>query len=470
MADINQIFDDAVEEWKNNHGVGTCLIPFPLNDKIMIYNLLTKMYNKNPQCKVLIVTNTFKDRMDIIDFITNQDEENDKEFKQLISDKTLKIFSYNLAKDYNQLLDLIIIYNPDEITNCIYGLFRKAHFKLVIFNKLLSDYSQLETLYKHCPLLSAFKQKEVEAIRLSTPVEEEWIKIEIPADSQDYKDYLKYTEYIQTSINIFGSFSCMQQARLGNASLNISSSSICMQIATDNGWNPSLDMTIEYNRNIDELYNPNSLRDRASRTYEMIRNRSILVSDYEPKLEKVLELINKHKDEKILVINKRGEFANKVTEYINNMSETIICANYHDKVEDIPAVDINGHAIYIKSGKSKGERKMMGCQAQKSLNEQLFNLGKINVLSLSNSPDKKLTVDVDVIIITSPLCEDIENYMYRLSNVVYKDKIKLYSIFCKNTIEESKLFNKSMSETHTIVNKCEIGNDNGNNFDFMIDD
>ena len=108
MADVNQIFDDAVEEWKNNHGVGTCLIPPPLNDKIMVYNILTKMYSKNPQCKVLIVTNTFKDRMDIIDFITNQDEENDKEFKQLINDKTLKIFSYNLAKDYNQLLDYIL--------------------------------------------------------------------------------------------------------------------------------------------------------------------------------------------------------------------------------------------------------------------------------------------------------------------------------------------------------------------------
>lgn len=470
MADINQIFDDAVEEWKNNHGVGTCLIPPPLNDKIMVYNILTKMYSKNPQCKILIVTNTFKDRMDIIDFITNQDEENDKEFKQLINDKTLKIFSYSLAKDYNQLLDLVIIYNPDEITNYIFGLLRKAHFQLVIFSKLLNDYNQLQDLYKVCPLLSAFKQKEVEAIRLSTPVEEEWIKVELPTDSQDYKDYQKYTEYIQTSLNIFGSFNNMQQARMGNSALNISASSICLQIATENGWNDSLDMSIQYNRDIDELYNPNSLRERASRTYDMIRNRNILIADYEPKLEKVIELINKHKGEKILVINKRGEFANKVTEYVNSMSETIICANYHDKVEDIPAVDINGNAIYVKSGKAKGERKMMGVQAQKTLNEQLFNLGKINVLSLSNSPDKKLTVDVDVIIITSPLCEDIETYMYRLSNVVYKDKIKLYSIFCKNTIEESKLFNKSLSETHTIVNKCEIDNNGQNNFDFMIDD
>lgn len=470
MDNINKVFEDAVEEWKNNHGVGTCLIPPPLNDKIMIYNILTKMYSKNPKCNILIITNTFKDRMDIIDFITNQDEENDKEFKQLINNKTLKIYSYKLAKDYNSIHDLSILYNLTFIEPETINLLNNAHFKLVILNKLFDDYSQLERLYKVCPLLSVFKQKEIEQIRLSTPVEEEWISVELPENSQIYKDYLKYTEYIQTSINIFGSFDIMQKARIGDKTVNISSSTICLQIANENGWNDSLDMTIPYNRNIDELYNPNSLRERASRTYEMIRNRNILISDYEAKLEKIFEIINKHKNEKIIIINKRGEFANKVTEYINSMSETIICGNYHEKVEDIPAVDINGNAIYIKSGKCKGERKMMSCQSQKTLNEQLFNINKLNVLSLSNSPDKRLSIDVDVVIITSPMCEDIENYLYRLSNVVYRDKIKLYSIFCKNTIEQSKLFNKSLSETHTIVNKCEIDNDIQNNFDFMIDD
>ena len=39
------------------------------------------------------------------------------------------------------------------------------------------------------------------------------------------------------------------------------------------------------------------------------------------------------------IINKRGEFASKVTDYINQFSENVICGNYHDKVEPIPALD-----------------------------------------------------------------------------------------------------------------------------------
>ena len=471
MNNIDELFENAIQEWKNNKGVGTALIPPPLNDKVMIYLLLAKMYASRPDCEVLIVTEDFNERLQLIDFITNQeDEENNKEFKELLNNKILRIYSSKLAKSAKVKVTLCILYNLTSIDNEAINLLRDAQFKLVIFNKLLSDYSQLEQLYKVCPLLSAFKQNEVEQIRLSTPVEEEWIGVDIDPASEDGVNYKKYCDYIQTSLNIFGNMEYIKQARLGNQILNISASAICMQIATENGWSDSLDMSIPYNRELDELYNPNSLRERATNTYEIIRNRSVLVSDCEIKLEKIFNIVSQNEGKKILIINKRGEFANKVTEYINTMSPSICCANYHDKVQDVPAVDVNGTALFVKSGKSKGERRMMGAQAQKSLNEQLFNLGKINVLSLSNAPDKKLSVDVDVVIITSPLCEDIHSYMYRLDNIVFGDKIKLYSIFCKNTIEQAKLFNKPTVENHIIVNKCEIEANGQNNFDFAIED
>ena len=156
-----------------------------------------------------------------------------------------------------------------------------------------------------------------------------------------------------------------------------------------------------------------------------------MLSDYEGKLESILNIVKANSESKILIINKRGEFANKVTEYLNNNFEYDICGNYHNKVDDIEAVDINGNPIYIKSGKSKGKRKVMGCKAQMTLNESRFNNDKIRCLSLSNSPDKSLNVTIDTIIITSPFCEDIESYIYRLSHVNFTNgKLKLFSIFC----------------------------------------
>ena len=134
-------------------------------------------------------------------------------------------------------------------------------------------------------------------------------------------------------------------------------------------------------------------------------------------------------------------------------------------------VDEYGNPVFIKSGKEKGKRKSMGCKAQMTLNEHKFNLDKIRCLSLSNSPDKSLSVDVDIVIITSTTCEDIKSYLYRLSNVNFKSgKIKLFSIFCKNTIEQQKLFSKTIQETHIIVNKDEIMADVENKFDFLIAD
>ena len=173
----------------------------------------------------------------------------------------------------------------------------------------------------------------------------------------------------------------------------------------------------------------------------------------------------------ILIINKFGEFAAKVTKYINDMSETEICGNYHDRVDPIPAINIAGTPVYVKSGPQKGERKMLAAKAQKTLNEARFNAGYINVLSTNNAPDKDLCVPVDIIIITSPLCEDIESYIYRLSNVVYQNNsIKLYSLYIKDTIEEKRLKNKTISKTHILTENTQKSENSDENFDFVIAD
>lgn len=472
--DYNTLFEKAVFNWRDNKGIGTAFVPTPLNDKILVYQILLKLYTRSPTVNTLIIVNNFQERTAIIDFITNVgDEENDKEFKQLINNKLIKVFTVSFIIDTNwsKLSTLCIWYRPNELNETIYKYIEKCKFKLVVLSKLFTNSTDSSNLYKLAPILDCFKQSELDELRVSTPVEETWIGVDIAKDSQTWKLYEYYTKYIETTINIFGSFDKIQEARIGNTSLNISASEICTQIAVNNGWDEHLDMNYEYNRKIDDMYNPNSLRERASQVYEYTRLRSNLLSDCENKLSYILDIVNANSDKKILIISKRGEFANKVTEYLNNYSETNICGNYHNKTDDIDAVDINGNPIYIKSGKSKGKRKILGYKAQMTLNQNLFNENKLKCLSLSNAPDKSLNVDVDVIIITSPLCEDIESFIYRLSDVNFnKEKIKLFSIFCKNTTEEQKIMNKSCKPSHTILNKSEFTDIVENKFDFIVVD
>ena len=471
MTNPGEIFENAINHWRDEKGIGTAIIPTPLNDKLMVLGVLQRIYARSPTINSVIITNSFSERQNIIEFLTQQEnaEENNKEFKNLITSGKIKVFTDKFVKSckIKTYPFLCVWYRPDGACKEILDYVSKCKFKLVVLNKFLSNYDDVSKLYQVAPLLKDFKQAEVEAIRLSTPVEETQIGVNIPADSKVYELLKYYDEYVSTSLNIFGSFDIMQQANTGNQQLNISSTQICYQIAQENGWNEHLDMNIEFNLEIDRLYNPNNLKERVSKTYEIIRERSKLLSDFEGKLDVILDIVRENKDKKILIINKRGDFANKVTDFLNDLSDTIICGNYHDKVNNIPAVTFTGQPVYYKSGARKGERKMMGAKAQKTLNVERFNNDLIHVLSTNNSPDKDLAIDVDVVIITSPMCEDIKSYMYRLSKIYFRSKlIKLYSLYCLNTKEQQMIEKKTISDNHNVKNSSA----NENYSDFIVDD
>ena len=174
---IGELFEQAIEEWRISKGIGTAIIPSKLNDKTLILGILQRVYNKPNFGRTFIITNTFDERAQLVEFLTHQpdSEENNKEFKKLIDNKFIKVVSKNLVESnlftLNGIFSLVIIYHIDEISNPIEVALRKGKFKLSIINKLLNDEDRTK-LYNICPLLNVFKQNEVEAVRLSTPVEE----------------------------------------------------------------------------------------------------------------------------------------------------------------------------------------------------------------------------------------------------------------------------------------------------------
>jgi hypothetical protein len=475
MKTFGELFEDAMNHWRDNKGVGTALILPPLNDKVIVLGILQRVCNKSPTAKIIICVNSFDERIAIIEFLTNQEgeDENNAEFKKLIKDGNIKILTNDFISKsmYIGKPLLSIIYHPLTIDSGAKALLEVSKFKLVVMNKLLVNNEDSALLYKLCPLLDDFKQNEINAIRVSSPVEDIRLGVAIPEDSKDGELLKHYNEYVSTSMSIFGSFDVMNQARIGNTQLNISAAQICAQIAQENGWNEHLDMSTEFNVQIDELYNPGRLKDRASDTYEVIRKRSNLLSDYDGKLEVIYNIVHDNHNKKILIINKRGDFASKVTDYLNNLSETIICGNYHDKVSPIPAVDVHGNPLYYKSGNRKGERRMMADKAQRNFNEAAFNRGDIRVLSTSNSPDKTLCIDVDIVIITSPQCEELKSYIYRLDGLKFRDNtIHLYNIYCKNTMEEKLLDNQTILSNHKVLNDEEKVVIEQDNSDFIVVD
>ena len=475
MDKLQKMLEDAIEKWRVNKGIGTFIMPNPIDSRPFILSILQKRYNKDPSAKTLVVVDDWSARCKFIEYLTTQDcQENNEEFKKLMQDKLLIVITRNGAvsdKFSGNGYDLVIIYNLVYYPWKLGFIFSKAKYKLAVLDRILEVTQERNALYKSSPVIGNLTQAEFDKLRTSTPVEEELIDVDIPDGSEERKLLDFYNEYISASLAIFGSFEIMQQARIGNDKFNISANQICYQIADENGWKPNLDMSVEINIELDKMYNPTSIKERATRTYEYIRARSELLSNYDGKLDVIDKLVHEHSGEKILVINKRGSFAKKVTDHLNMMFGAVICGDYHNHLDNIPEVDERGRPVCYKSGAKKGKQRFLGAIAQCSRNEQAFLANKLQVLSTGNAPDKELNADVSVVIITSPQCETIESYMYRLANVCYpSNKIKLYTIYIKNSLEEKKLQNRVVADTHKIVNKCENAVVIENNSDFIVVD
>lgn len=466
-----ELHEKSVYQWRMNKGIGTFIIPAPLDVLRPLLMILPAMYNKSPTMETNIVVADFADKDKIKDYLLHKSEAvHSNVYSRLITDGFIKIMTVSEATDRFTYLNpnLVVIYNPKECLYCYVGLLDKAKFKLILSSiPLIGGLEQLNNLV---PRVGSYNQASIDEIRSSRPVKEVLVPLVVDESSNLKKKLDYYNKEISTAIAIFGDFDTIKMARLGNSSTNSSAMAVCYNIARQNGWNENLDMTNQFNIDIDELYSPNALKERASGIYEIIRSRSLALASSDEKLSYILKIVEDNVDKNILIINKHGDFANEVTKYINDSTHYNSCYNYHDKVENIPAIDDNGNEVLIKSGVNKGKPKMLGVKSQKNLAQKLMNKGAIHVLSTNAAPDKDLAVNIDVVVITSPLCDTVETYLYRLSKVEFAKEIQLYTLYYKGSLEEKKLDERIIPPTHVILNKAEIEVKSDNNYDYCIVD
>ena len=466
-----ELHEKSVYQWRMNKGIGTFIIPAPLDVLRPLLMILPAMYNKSPTLVTNIIVADFVDKDKIKDYLLHKSEAvHSNVYSRLITDGFIKIMTVSEATDKFTYLNpnLVVIYNPKECLYCYVGLLDKAKFKLILSSTLFTG--KLEQLNNLVPRVGSYNQASIDEIRSSRPVKETLVPLVVDENSNLKKKLDYYNKEISTAIAIFGDFETIKMARLGNSSTNSSAMAVCYNIARQNGWNENLDMTIQFNVEIDELYSPNALKERASGIYEIIRSRSLALASSDEKLSYILKIVEDNIDKNILIINKHGDFANEVTKYINDNIHYDSCYNYHDKVENIPAIDDNGNEVLIKSGVNKGKPKMLGVKSQKNLAQRLMNKGAIHVLSTNAAPDKDLAVNIDVVVITSPLCDTVETYLYRLLKVEFAKEIQLYTLYYKGSLEEKKLDERIVPPTHVIINKAEIEVKSDNNYDYCIVD
>lgn len=315
------------------------IIPFILRE------IIYKFTSKRDSSKIFIVVDSYATRKSILDYINKN---------PINTSYTLSCLSYNYVnRNYRYINDLTILIGVNNNLDIINKLNTESKFTLCVFTKNIMDANFINNVRRILPCIDLGELTiAVNNDKIYSPVEEHRCRVDLINDS-DKPIYDKYTDFINTSIAIFGSLEIIEHCRNGIEQLNVSAAQFRNEFANENGWNDQLDTSVPYLRQIDDIYNPNALLERANLFYNISRKRRDLCSSATDKLEVIADIVKNNIDKKILIVSKNGEFASRITKYINeNIAD--ICRNYHDCIEDSIAVDSLGNVIRIKSGLTLG--------------------------------------------------------------------------------------------------------------------
>ena len=457
MTNEQKYILQLIEGFTKRKGRASCYAFAPVKVENIIITFINLHRQKRQDTSIFIVTRTFDERVKILDLLNKYNLNN-----------KVTILSQNYIKsfyDYKYDFTFLIGYNNDYAT--IANIARESKFILNIFTEYNNNGIFNNHIENLLPILKTnITFNDLLKDRMNYPVEEEHISVDLSED--DRKQCEKYDEYISSSMAIFGDFKNADKCRIGDVNLNISAGEFRYMLAKENGWSETLDMSIEFNKEIDNIYNPNSLFERASTLYNIIRERSNLLSDNNNKLPAIIDIINNNRDKKILIVSKRGEFANYIANYINDNTE-YLCGEYHDCIPEQYINDENGKPIVYKSGENKGKAKLFKSKALSTMCLNRYNssdkLQEINLLSIKNSSDIELKTAIDLVIFTSSFCNPVNEFINRFSNIEFKtNPLKVYVIYSEDTKEENELNNRPPQKNVKIIESeknIQIDEENG---------
>lgn len=338
MTNTDKFIQEIKQGFQNNKGKGsvycftTEIIPKLVNE------VISGVLNKNPDRSIFIVVDDYNTRINIS---TRLRFENIK-----VLTKTY------INTKYSYKYDFIILVGINDSFELIDFLNNNSKFTLNILTKNNMNNEFITSVRRILPnIKTTVSHGAVKSDLIYSPVEE--TRIGINLNDSDTELYKKCTDYINSCVSVFGDLSNIEKCKMGDPRLNISASEFRYTLAKENGWSEDLNTNIDFHRQIDEIYNPNILYEKACTFYTIAKQRRDLCSDNVEKLKEIARICYENKDKKILIISKRGEFAAQVTKYINGLAtetDSPICGDYHDCIEDAIATDKEGNVILVKSG------------------------------------------------------------------------------------------------------------------------
>lgn len=449
MSNSEKYIEEVLTGFQSNRGRASVYCFPPLNFGVVTKRVINMFRRKNPTDSIIIVTDSFPTRQTIMTQLKDRaiDPKEDN----------ITVLSADYIKEpYQYKYELAILVGLNDDARILNKLRYTCKFVLNILTANVMNNEFITTVRGILGFIdTTVSTNSLKTDLIYSPVEEH--RLGVYLSESDREEYDKCSDFISTSISIFGDIDSVNKCRVGDLKNNISASEFRNNLARNNGWSTDLDMSYDFQRDIDAVYNPNTLFERASIFFNLTKKRKDICTDSATKLEAIERICREHKDKRILIISKRGDFATAVAKHLND-TDDLVCGEYHDSIASQVATDELGIPILVKSGKNKGKPKIIATKAISSFNEALFLDGRINILSAKNNAYTELKVTVDLVIVTSPLCDGIIDLKTRFVNVTFSGIPSLvYKLYCIDTVEHTKMLDEKETPVITVI-------DDSNNF------
>jgi len=170
-------------------------------------------------------------------------------------------------------------------------------------------------------------------------------------------------------------------------------------VAVKMGWTPELDLNDDYSKQIHEYWSPTAIKERVSAFYTSMRYRNNIHNINEVKLEAVLQLYVKFKDHTIITFSESTEFADMLTDGINNMFNITSAISYHSGVKSRPLVNFITNKYFMQKD---GKIKNFGKDRQLKYITSMIKIGVYNCINSVKALDEGFNVEnIDIVITTS---------------------------------------------------------------------
>jgi hypothetical protein len=441
-----KIIRQLKEGFQKNKGKGYCYIYETINPIPAIVDVVISIKNKNPERSVLICLEQYKYKGEYRQYIIDNNLDEELYYKQI----QFLSHSYMISNNKNRDVFISLGINDDEEE--LIRAINMHKFSLIIFTKSIMNNKFINAINEHISQIPIkLDNEKLLYKKIYSPVKE--YRHYVLLNEDDRELYNKYDKYIKDSISIFGSLQQIERCRIGNFETRSSAIDECYKVAYSNGWTSELDMSLEYNRQLDELFNPNAIKERVNTIFNITNNRKKLVADNDAKLETIKRIIDENENKKILIVSLRGEFCNRITKYLNEeCDKNYMALGYHNELEDSYLTGKDGKVVVWKSGKQKGEPRVFKADFLSSNNEAAFKEGYTKILCIKNSSKNTLEIDVDIIILTTTLIDDIFKIKRRFDKIKFQEPTIVHRIYCKDTNEEKSILNEKPS---TLIEVCE---------------